>query len=84
MNILIPTFLTGTSPSGVVTYYQTLARDLRSRGTSVQVVETTDTPFLWNKTLNIMGHVFRRMGQTSRILWDESSYFVRLYLGVRQ
>ena len=84
MNILIPTFLTGTSPSGVVTYYQTLARDLRSRGTSVQVVETTDTPFLWNKTLNIMGHFFRRMGQTSRILWDESSYFVRLYLGVRQ
>lgn len=84
MNILIPTFLTGTSPSGVVTYYQTLARDLRSRGASVQVVETTDTPFRWNKTLNIIGHVFRRLGQTSRILWDESSYFVRLYLGTRQ
>ncbi len=84
MNILIPTFLTHTSPSGVVTYYQTLARDLRSRGVSVQVVETTDTPFRWNKTLNVLGHVFRRLGQTSRILWDESSYFVRLYLGTRQ
>lgn len=84
MKVLIPTFLTGTSPSGVVTYYQTLARDLRSRGMSVQVVETTDTPYRWNKTLNIIGHVFRRLGQTSRILWEESSYFVRLYLGTRQ
>jgi len=84
MKILIPTFLTGTSPSGVVTYYQTLARDLRSRGASVQVVETTDTPFVWNKSLNIIGHVFRRLGQTSRILWDEGSFFARLYLGTRQ
>ncbi|MEZ0542957.1 glycosyltransferase family 4 protein [Fibrella arboris] len=84
MNVLIPTFLTGTSPSGVVTYYQTLTRDLRSRGTSVQVVETTDTPFIWNKSLNILGHLFKRLGQTSRILWDESSFFVRLYLGARQ
>ncbi|MEZ0486590.1 glycosyltransferase family 4 protein [Fibrella aquatica] len=84
MNVLIPTFLTHTSPSGVVTYYQTLARDLRSRGTSVQVVETTDTPFVWNKSLNILGHAVRRLGQTSRILWDESSFFARLYLGARQ
>ncbi|WP_375447775.1 glycosyltransferase family 4 protein [uncultured Fibrella sp.] len=84
MNILIPTFLTGTSPSGVVTYYQTLARELRGRDVSVQVVETTDTPFVWNKSLNILGHVFKRLGQTSRILWDESSFFLRLYLGSRQ
>ena len=84
MTILIPTFLTGTSPSGVVTYYKTLARDLRSRGDVVQIVETTDTPFVWNKGLNILGHGFKRLGKTSRILWNESSYFLRLYLGTRQ
>ena len=84
MNILIVTFLTGTSPSGVVTYYQTLARDLRAREAGVRVVETTDTPFVWNKLLNYMGHVFNRLGRVSRILWHEVSYFGRLYLGVRQ
>lgn len=84
MNVLIVTFLTGSSPSGVVTYYQTLARDLRGQGATVQVVETTDTPFVWNKLLNYLGHVFKRLGRVSRILWHESSYFVRLYLGARQ
>lgn len=84
MNVLIPTFLTRTSPSGVVTYYQTLARDLRGKGMRVQVVETTDTPFFWNKSLNVLGHIAKRLGQTSRILWNEGSFFVRLYLGTRQ
>ncbi|MBO0932081.1 glycosyltransferase family 4 protein [Fibrella aquatilis] len=83
MNILIVTFLAAYSPSGVVTYYRTLSQDLVRRGCRVTVVETTDTPPFWNKLLNILGHVFRRLGTVSRVIWDEASYFVRLYLGAR-
>ena len=83
MNILIVTFLAAYSPSGVVTYYRTLSQDLVRRDCRVTVVETTDTPPFWNKLLNILGHVFRRLGTVSRVIWDEASYFVRLYLGAR-
>lgn len=84
MNVLIVTHLTSHSPSGVVTYYQSLAEELRGRGATVRVVETTDTPPVWNKLLNYVGHVFKRLGRTSQVLWHEGSYFVRLYLGARR
>ncbi|MBO0938842.1 glycosyltransferase family 4 protein [Fibrella sp. HMF5335] len=83
MNVLIVTFLATYSPSGVVTYYRTLSQDLVRRGHQVTVVETTDTPPFWNKLLNIIGHVFNRLGTVSRVIWFELSYFVRLYLGAR-
>lgn len=84
MNILIVTHLASHSPSGVVTYYQTLARDLRAQGHTVRVLETTATPALWNKLLNYLGHLLNRLGRTSQVLWHETSYFVRLYLAARQ
>lgn len=83
MNILIVTFLAAYSPSGVVTYYRTLSQDLVRRGHQVTVLQTTDTPAVWNKLLNIVGHVFNRLGTVSRVIWFEASYFVRLYLGAR-
>ena len=83
MNVLIVTFLAAYSPSGVVTYYRTLSQDLVRRGHRVTVVQSIDTPAFWNKLLNIFGHGFKLLGTVSRVVWDEASFFLRLYLGAR-
>lgn len=84
MNVLIVTFLVAHSPSGVVTYYQTLAKDLKRKGVNVRVIESTHTPFFWNKSLNLLKRIANPLGIKSRIFYEEASYFVRLYLAVRK
>lgn len=84
MNVLIVTFLVAHSPSGVVTYYQTLAKDLKRKGVNVRVIESTHTPFFWNKSLNLLKRIVNPLGIKSRIFYEETSTFARLYLAVRK
>jgi glycosyltransferase involved in cell wall biosynthesis len=84
MNVLIVTFLVAHSPSGVVTYYQTLAKDLKKKGVNVQVIDPTRTPFFWNKSLNLLKRIVNPLGIKSRIFYEETSTFARLYLAVRK
>ncbi len=84
MNVLIVTFLAPTSPSGVVTYYKSLANDLVSEGVGVQVVTAGNTPYLWRKFLGVLKRIMRSIGGAFHVLYDEFAYFTGLYLAVRK
>lgn len=84
MNVLIVTFLASTSPSGVVTYYKSLADDLTSEGVDVTVVTATETPFWWSKFLGVLKRIMRPMGGAAWVLYDEFAYYTGIYLAVRK
>ncbi len=84
MNVLIATYLVPTSPSGVVTYCRTLARDLTGAGVTVQTIDATDTPVLWRKGLGVLKRIMRALGGASAVVYDEFAYFTGLYLGARK
>ncbi|WP_080240499.1 glycosyltransferase family 4 protein [Spirosoma rigui] len=84
MNVLITTSLASTSPSGVVTYYTALARDLADKGIGVTVIEAGDTPRLWRTVLNVLKRLMRPIGGAFYVLYDEFAYFTGLYLAARK
>lgn len=84
MNVLITTSLASTSPSGVVTYYTALARDLAGKGIGVTVIEAGDTPRLWRNVLNVLKRLMRPIGGAFHVLYDEFAYFTGLYLAARK
>ncbi|MFD2569131.1 glycosyltransferase family 4 protein [Spirosoma soli] len=83
MNVLIVTFLAATSPSGVVTYYKSLADDLAREGVGVHVVSATNTPYVWRKMLAVLKRILRSLGGAYHVFYDEFAYFTGLYLAVR-
>lgn len=84
MNVLIVTFLASTSPSGVVTYYKSLADDLASEGVGVSVITSGDTPYLWRKFLGVLKRILRSMGGAYHVFYDEFAYFTGIYLSARR
>lgn len=84
MNVLIATYLAPSSPSGVVTYYRTLANDLASAGVGVHTIDSSNTPVLWRKFLGVLKRVMRPLGGAFSAFYDEFAYFTGLYLSVRK
>ena len=84
MNILIATYLTSASPSGVVTYYRTLSDDLTGAGVDVQTVDSTSTPIWWRKFLSVLKRIMRPLGNIFYVLYDEFAYFTGVYLSTRR
>jgi len=84
MNVLIATYLAPSSPSGVVTYYRTLATDLASAGVGVHTIDSSNTPALWRKFLGVLKRVMRPLGGAFSAFYDEFAYFTGLYLSVRK
>lgn len=84
MNVLIVTFLVSTSPSGVVTYYKSLADDLSNRNVNVVVIDSAATPVWCRKVLAFLKLIFYRLGDAVQVLFDEFANFVYLYFAVRR
>lgn len=84
MNVLIATFLVPTSPSGVVTYCRTLAKDLTREGVQVTQVDASHTPTVWKKVLGVLKRIMRPLGGASWVVYDEFAYFTGLYLATRK
>ncbi|GAB4050360.1 glycosyltransferase family 4 protein [Spirosoma litoris] len=84
MNVLIATYLISSSPSGVVTSYQTLANDLKEAGMDVQIVDSSHTPVVWRKGLGIMKRIARLLGGTCQAAYEEFAYFTGVYLSTRK
>lgn len=84
MNVLIATYLATDSPSGVVTYTQTLTRDLAASGVAVQVVDASSTPVGWRKFLGLAKRLMRPLGGTFSVTYDEFAYFTGVYLAARR
>jgi glycosyltransferase involved in cell wall biosynthesis len=84
MNVLIATYLATNSPSGVVTYTQTLTRDLTANGVGVQVVDAGSTPIGWRKFLGLVKRIMRPLGGTFSVAYDEFAYFTGVYLAARR
>ncbi|WP_288423695.1 glycosyltransferase family 4 protein [uncultured Spirosoma sp.] len=84
MNVLIATYLATDSPSGVVTYTQTLTRDLAANGVGVQVVDASSTPVGWRKFLGLAKRLMRPLGGTFAVTYDEFAYFTGVYLATRR
>ncbi|MCK8490960.1 glycosyltransferase family 4 protein [Spirosoma sp. RP8] len=83
MNVLIVTVLASHSPSGVVTYYNTLAQDLRNQGVQVSIVDASDTPFLWRKVLAVLFRIMPLFGNAGRALYYEFAQFTGMYMAIR-
>ena len=83
MNVLIVTALASHSPSGVVTYYNTLAQDLRNQGMNVSILDSSDTPALWRKCMVLMNKITRFIGPKSQAFYEEFAQFTCMYLSVR-
>ncbi|QJD80458.1 glycosyltransferase family 4 protein [Spirosoma rhododendri] len=84
MNVLIATYLATNSPSGVVTYTQTLTRDLMANGVGVQVIDAGSTPVGWRKFLGLAKRLMRPLGGTFAAFYDEFAYFTGVYLAARR
>ena len=84
MNVLIATYLTSASPSGVVTYYQTLASDLAEVGVNVRTVDSTSTPVGLRKFLSLLKRMMRPLGSTFYVIYDEFAYFTGVYFSTRR
>lgn len=84
MNVLIATYLATDSPSGVVTYTQTLTRDLAANGVGVQVVDASSTPVGWRKFLGLAKRLMRPLGGPFAVTYDEFAYFTGVYLATRR
>ena len=84
MNILIATYLTSASPSGVVTYYRTLTNDLADVGVDVHTVDSTSTPIGWRKFLSVLKRVMRPLGNVFYVVYDEFAYFTGVYFSTRK
>lgn len=84
MNVLIATYLSPSSPSGVVTYTRTLAGDLAGEGLGVHTVDSSCTPVVWRKCLGVLKRVMRPLGGAFAAFYDEFAYFTGLYLSVRK
>lgn len=82
MNVLIVTVLAAHSPSGVVSYYNRLAGDLRKQGVTVSILDASDTPFVWQKLLGLLKRIMRPFGPTSQALYEELAQFTGIYLAV--
>lgn len=83
MTVLIVTALASHSPSGVVTYYNTLADDLRKQGMNVSILDSLDTPAFWRKCMVLMNKVTRYVGPMSQAFYEEFAQFTCMYLSVR-
>ncbi len=84
MNVLIATYLATNSPSGVVTYTQTLTRDLMANGVGVQVIDAGSTPVGWRKFLGLAKRIMRPLGGMFSAAYDEFAYFTGVYLAARR
>ncbi|MVM35512.1 glycosyltransferase [Spirosoma sp. HMF4905] len=84
MNVLIATYLVPSSPSGVVTYYQTLASDLTAAGVDIHIVDASHTPTSWRKFLGVLKRIMRAMGGAPSVIYDEFAYFTGIYLAARK
>ncbi len=84
MNVLIATYLSPTSPSGVVTSTKTLVNDLTSAGVDVHMVDATNTPVLWRKGLGVLKRLMRPLGGAFYVVYDEFAYFTGIYLSTRK
>lgn len=82
MNVLIVTVLAAHSPSGVVTYYNTLAQDLRNQGIQVRLIDSSDTPFLWRKVLAVLKRTMPVFGNAGRALYSEFAQFTGMYMAL--
>ena len=83
MNVLIVTVLAPHSPSGVVTYYNTLTQDLTNQGMNVSVINALDTPFFWKKFLGLLKRIMHPFGKASQAMFEEFSQFTGIYMAVR-
>lgn len=83
MNVLIVTALASHSPSGVVTYYNTLAQDLKNQGMNVSVLDSSHTPAMWRKCMVLMNKITRHVGPMSQAFYEEFAQFTCMYLSVR-
>lgn len=84
MNVLITTVLVDQSPSGVVTYYNRLAKDLRKQGMNVRILDVRATPFIWRKSMGLLMRLMHPFGSVSRALYGEFASFIGVYLTVRR
>jgi glycosyltransferase involved in cell wall biosynthesis len=84
MNVLIVTYLVASSPSGVVTYYQTLTTDLAKAGLNTHLIDSSHTPLLWRKGLGLLKRIMRPLGGSARAAYEEFAYFTGVYLSVRK
>ena len=83
MNVLIITVLDARSPSGVVTYYNRLAEDLRKQGMNVRILDVRATPSVWRMCMGVLRRLMYPFGTVSRALYEELASFVGVYLTVR-
>lgn len=83
MTVLIVTVLAAHSPSGVVTYCNTLAQDLRNQGLQVRLLDASDTPFLWRKVLAVLKRTMPVFGNAGRALYFEFAQFTGMYWAIR-
>lgn len=79
MIILIATVLVNHSPSGVVSYYNRLADDLRNQGINVRILDLSATPFVWQKGMGVLKRVMALFGSGSRAVYEEFAYFTSVY-----
>ncbi|AUD02601.1 glycosyltransferase family 4 protein [Spirosoma pollinicola] len=84
MNVLIATYLSPTSPSGVVTSTNILVNDLTSAGVNVHMVDATNTPVIWRKCLGVLKRLMRPLGGAFYVVYDEFAYFTGIYLSTRK
>ena len=82
MNVLIVTVLDDHSPSGVVTYYNRLAGDLRKQGMNVRILDVRATPFVWRTCMGLLRRLMHPLGTVSRAFYEEFASFVGVYLTV--
>ena len=82
MNVLIVTVLAAHSPSGVVTYYNTLAQDLTNQGMQVRLVDSSDTPFLWRKVLAVLKRTLPVWGNVGWVFYYEIAQFTGMYMAL--
>jgi glycosyltransferase involved in cell wall biosynthesis len=84
MNILIATFLSAKSPSGVVTYVQSLTEELAGEGVRVGIVNAERTPDPWRKVLGLLKRVLRPRGGALHALYEEFAYFTGVFFATWQ
>lgn len=79
MRILIATYLVPTSPSGVITYCQTLVDHLTRIGVGVRLVDSSQMPVGWRKCIRALRRVMMPLGGVFSAVYEEVAYFIALY-----
>jgi glycogen synthase len=83
MNILIVSYMTPKSPSGVSVHYMNLARSLQREGHQVDTLSVSDAPALIRQVTNAVLKTLSFFGELGNELGRELQNLVRVYAAVR-